>query len=117
MGLFIVLTGVGNPGWLKYDVALEIILSQVPFIGLVLSLLKLLWRSKFYTEAGLVSDSTSDPFNMKGCLPEIIGMGFSIVLWPLLTLLRVKVLNRQPSVETERAKKVQMFNGIENQAV
>lgn len=66
-------------------------MSLVPFVGLTMSFVKLIWRSKFYTDgandSGIVSDTSNNPYNMKGCLPEIIGMVVSIIILPFLTII------------------------------
>ena len=90
-GLFITISGVGHAGALKINIPVEIGMSLVPFVGLTLSFVKLIWRSKFYTDgandSGIVSETSNDPYNMKGCLPEIIGMAVSILIWPFLTFM------------------------------
>ena len=51
----------------------------------LLAFLKLMWRATMYTQDGVISSTLDESFNMKGCLPEVIGMASSIIVWPLLT--------------------------------
>lgn len=82
--LAVVLSGVQNPGAKMALIPVEILMSTIPFVGLMLSFCKLLWRAIMYTEKGKTSDL--DPYGFEGCLPEIIGMSCSILIFPILTL-------------------------------
>ena len=62
---------------------MEFFFSLLPVFAGIFSFIKLLYRVQFQPPNATERDISS--FSMSGCLPEIIGLCISLVLYPLLT--------------------------------